>query len=111
MKAKPVGFHVLIELEEVESKSKGGIILNQDSVNKEQAATQIGRIVEIGPLAYVGWKGCEHETKKPHECWGVNTGDLVEFKKYEGMVSVVEGFDKHRYIPDSHIVGKIGEES
>lgn len=107
LRAIPVGFYVLVELEEAESVTKGGIILSADLVAKEQSATQTGRIVCFGPLAYKEWPGCVQEDKEPHECWGVQVGDLVEFKKYEGMKSVVDGHDNHRYIPDSHIVGKI----
>lgn len=109
MTVSPLGFYILIELEEVDKVSKGGIILPDDLIAKEQSATSTGRIKEIGPLAYVNWPGCDQEGKETHECWGINVGDLVEFKKYQGMESVTDDGDRYRYIPDSHIVGLIKE--
>ena len=106
---KPNGHYILIKLEEVESKSKGGIVLLDDTVDKEQRAEQIGRVLEIGPTAYHGWQGCDHETKKPHECWGTLVGNLVECRKYEGMQSAVPGYETYRYVPDTHVVGTIEE--
>lgn len=111
MKAKPLGFYILIELEEVETVSDGGILLPKDLTDKEQVAESTGRIVSIGPLAYVNWPGCDQEGKKPSECWGIKVGDLVEFKKYDGVKTQLADHDNYRYIPDSHIVGVLeGEE-
>lgn len=107
---KPVGTLVLIELPEMEEKSRGGIILTEDTAKREQKASEQGRVIDIGPCAYVGWAGCEQPDTPAHEQWGIRVGDWVEFRKYEGKASVIEGYERYRYIPDTHIVGRIDNE-
>lgn len=110
MKIKPLGFYILVEMEKIETTSAGGIVLAESTVSKEQEATDCGWVREIGPVAYSGWPGCDQDGKDPHECWGLNVGDKVEYRKYEGKRSSVEGYENYRYIPDSHIIGVISDE-
>ena len=74
MKIKPLGFYVLIEMDEVESVSTGGIVLSADLVSKEQDATATGRVRAIGPTAYVGYPGCEDDPGK----WGPAVAGTVD---------------------------------
>ena len=104
MKIKPLGFYVLLEVEKVESTSAGGIILDSDLVSKEQEATSVGYVREIGPTAYVGYPGCEEDQAS---AWGISVGDKVEYRKFEGKTSAVPGCEDYRYIPDSQIIGVI----
>lgn len=106
---KPTGTYVLIEAKKVESVSDGGIILPEDLTAKEQIVERTGRVVAIGPCAYVGWKGCDIEGKTPAECWGIKVGDMVEHKKYDGLDSVTEDERHFRYIQDINILGVINE--
>lgn len=111
MKIRPVGFYVLVEMEEVEKISKGGIVLPDDLINKEQDAADVGHVRDIGPTAFAGYPGCEDRPDivdfKPHMAWGVKIGDKVEYRKFEGKRSIVKGFENYRYLPDSHIIGVI----
>jgi co-chaperonin GroES (HSP10) len=104
---KAVGHYVLVETDPVEEMSDGGIYLGTNQAKKEARATEQGVVVHIGPCAYVGWEGCKHPDITPHKQWGIDIGDRVEFRKYEGKDSVAEGHEHFRYIPDTHIVGKI----
>lgn len=109
----PLGFYVLVEVVEVENISQGGIYLGNQG--REQSAEEAGYVRAIGPTAYYGWEGCELITEwreangeiclEPYEKWGLKLGDLVEFRAYEGKKSAVPGYERWRYIPDSHIVG------
>ncbi len=122
MKIKPLGFYVLIEMEIVEEKSSGGIILNSDLVSKEQDATSTGFVRAIGPTAYHGYPGCDKVLDNeidchareieipPHECWGLTIGQKIEYRKFEGKKSSAKGYENYRYIPDSHIIGVIEDE-
>lgn len=126
MKIKPLGFYVLIEMEVVEETSAGGIILDRDLVNKEQDATDTGYVRAIGPTAYAGYPGCDlfagggdvtavdvlNGVTSPtqHGCWGLEIGDKIEYRKFEGKKSSAEGYENYRYIPDSHIIGVISDE-
>ena len=112
---KPLGFYVLIEMVEVEATSSGGIILNRDSVAKDQDATSTGYVRAIGPTAYHGYPGCDEEDIKteslePYQNWGLEIGQKVEYRRFEGKRSSVEEFENYRYIPDSHIIGAIDDE-
>ena len=110
--ADPCGFYLLVELVDVEDTSAGGIFLGDQK--REQSAEELGYIRAVGPTAYAGWEGCKWESpdefKKPHQLWGVDIGDLVEFRKFEGKKSALPGFENWRYIPDSHIVGVVNHE-
>jgi co-chaperonin GroES (HSP10) len=110
MKIKPTGFYVLVEVDPIEEKTKGGIVIAESLAKKEHAATEEGHIRAFGPCAYVGWKGCENPDIPAYEQWGVNIGDRVEFQRYEGKKCVVKGYENFRYIPDTHIIGVISDE-
>ena len=102
---KPVGFYVLIEDVEIEEKTSGGIIIPQDTQDKEQEAVDFGEIIAFGPLCFVGFMGKGGEYCTGPEDWGVKAGDKVEFRRYEGKKSNAGDGRKLRYVPDSAIIG------
>ena len=106
MQIKPLGFYVLVEMEEVESVSKGGIVMPGDLIAKEQDATSVGYVRAIGPTAYVGYPGCDDKGPSFTQ-WGLEIGQKVEYRKFEGKASSMPGYENHRYIPDSHIIGAV----
>jgi len=120
MKIKPLGFYVLIEMVKVEQISEGGIILPGDLTDKEQEATDTGYVRAIGPTAYVGYPGCDktgdfdHDDGEysisPSEAWGLEIGQKIEYRRFEGKKSAAKGYENYRYIPDSHIIGAIDDE-
>lgn len=123
MKIKPLGFYVLIEMVNIEKTTEGGIVLPEDLVAKEQSAVDIGYVRAIGPTAFAGYPGCDvevftsnnplslkSETIKPYACWGLELGQKIEYRKFEGKGSAVPGHENYRYIPDSHIIGAIDDE-
>ena len=124
MKIKPLGFYVLVEMEKV---TTGGVIeLPEDIIAKEQDATSVGYVRAIGPTAYSGYPGCDINDSSspltavealsgmtsatPHGCWGLEIGQKIEYRKFEGKKSAVKGYENYRYIPDSHIIGAIDDE-
>ena len=54
MTINPTGHHVLIEPDDVEEVSEGGIVLttDNDAIRREKAATTRGTIVAVGPTAW-----------------------------------------------------------
>lgn len=114
---KPLGHMVAIEVLEVESKSKGGIIFaTGKNAEFEQDACEFGIVVAFGPTAFYGVTGCvpdkyppshPHYSMTPPEIWGVKVGDTVEFRRFEGKKSAVKGKERIRYIPDTEIIGGV----
>lgn len=76
---KPFGDQVLVQLRSPAKKTAGGIILVDDTVETELWNTQIGKVIELGPLAF-----CNRQTRQPwpEGAW-VQVGDYVRIAKYE----------------------------
>lgn len=94
----PTEYKVLIAPKTVEEKSKGGIIIPDQTKERDQFAQMEGELVAISPLAFTyanaaEWNGAERP--KP--------GDRVLFAKYAG--AVVKGRDgvDYRIVNDKDI--------
>jgi chaperonin GroES len=75
---KPLGFTVLIKPEEVETMSKGGIVMATDNqIDRIRRASICGIVHAVGPTAYMR----EEFGNTP---W-VKVGDKVLFAKYAGQ--------------------------
>jgi len=112
--AKPLGFNVLIEMVKVKDVSDGGIILGD--VRREQDGCDVGFVRAVGNIAFRGIPGCnpndyspshEFHRLEPYQIWGIEIGDKVEYRRYDGKRSVAAGSENMRYIPDTQIIGKI----
>lgn len=83
---QPTEFNVLIKPKAVDEKTKGGIIIPDESKDREQFAQMEGELIAISPLAftYDEWK-----TGKPPKI-----GDRVLFAKFAGAkVTGKDGID------------------
>lgn len=81
---QPVEYKILIEPEEVEQKSAGGIVLAQATTDKEKMAQVKGKLIAVGGNAFEDW-----QEPKP------KIGDSVWFAKYAGYT--VKGIDAKEY--------------
>lgn len=77
---KPLGARVLVQLRTVTSKTATGIILVDDSKSFNKVNTQLGKVIELGAIAY-----CNRTTGErwPEGTW-VEPGELVRVPKYGG---------------------------
>lgn len=93
----PTEFNVLIRPKPVEEKTKGGIILPDDTKEREQFAQLEGTLVEASPLAFTYHDGTVTAFNPP------KSGDRVLFAKYAG--AVVKGKDgvEYRIIKDKDL--------
>ena len=97
---KPVGHRVLVLPEEIEEKTKGGIIVTTVSTEKLEALAQtFGRVIAMGETAYADQpsKWCE-------------VGDRVSFAKYSGLLNTGKDEKKYRVINDLDVVSIVDEE-
>ena len=74
-KLRPLGHRVLLQPDDVEAKSKGGIILPEELNKQERGAQVVGTVLDIGET-------CWADT--PGGSW-CQIGDRVIFAKYSGM--------------------------
>ncbi len=105
---KPCGYYILVEVEPMAETHEGtAIIMVQDERQREHGGRDIGRIKEIGPIAFKGFDNC-----KGPEDWGVKKGDLVEFNRYDGKIPRVaeinEDFKNYRVVLDNDIIAVMG---
>jgi len=109
---KATGHKLLIEPVKVKTVSAGGIILGD--AERENKAIGLGRVVDIGPTAFVGVAGCfwaDYQPDQPqykmlpHEIWGVKVGDVVIYNRFAGFNPDVPEYKDFKFIPDIEVSG------
>ena len=95
----PSGWRLLVLPFSPREKTKGGILIAQESLDKLRIATNCGYVLEIGPLAY-------HDREKfPTGPW-CKKGDWVIFARYAGSRLPIEGGEV-RILNDDEVLGTI----
>ena len=95
----PSGWRLLVLPFSPREKTKGGILIAQESLDKLRIATNCGYVVSMGPLAY-------HDKEKfPTGPW-CKKGDWVIFARYAGSRLPIEGGEV-RILNDDEILGTI----
>jgi chaperonin GroES len=82
---KPCGNKILVQMDKIEEKSAGGIIMPSRKVEREEMSQMVGTLVAVGNCA---WGDQPHPWAKP--------GDRVKFAKYAGFLHDDDG-DGHSY--------------
>lgn len=77
---QPFGSRVLVQIRRAKRKTKGGIILSDETRDTEQWNTQVAKVVVVGPLAFKNRTSME---PWPEGNW-VGEGDYVRAPKYGG---------------------------
>ena len=95
----PSGWRLLVLPFTPKEKTKGGIIIAQESLDKARIATNCGYVVKIGPMAY------GDKEKFPSGPW-CKTGDWVIFARYAGSRLPIEGGEV-RLLNDDEVLGTI----
>ncbi len=98
----PLEYYVLIKLDPVEEKTKGGIILIEETRERKEQAQRTGRLVAIGPLAF------EYDVDNDVI---PQVGERVAFPKYGGIE--ITGKDKleYRLLKDGDLAAIMTEET
>jgi len=95
----PSGWRLLVLPFSPREKTKGGILIAQESLEKLRIATNCGYVLEMGPLAY-------HDKEKfPTGPW-CKKGDWVIFARYAGSRLPIEGGEV-RILNDDEILGTL----
>ena len=84
-----VGDRVLVQLRRQKTKSKGGIVLVEETTQTLKFNETVAKVVQVGPLAY---KNLDDLTPWVEGPW-CKVGDLVRTIKYGGDRFVVDAGD------------------
>ena len=96
---EPSGWRLLVLPFTPKEKTKGGIIIAQESLEKLRIATNCGYVIKVGPLAY-------HDKEKfPTGPW-CKKGQWVIFARYAGSRLPIEAGEV-RLLNDDEVLGTI----
>ena len=98
---EPSGWRLLVLPFTPKEKTKGGILIAQESLEKLRIATNCGYVLKVGPLAYYD------KEKFPTGSW-CKKGDWVIFARYAGSRLPIEGGEV-RLLNDDEVLGTIGD--
>ena len=97
----PSGWRLLVLPFSPREKTKGGILIAQESLDKLRIATNCGYVLKMGPLAY-------HDREKfPTGPW-CKIGQWVIFARYAGSRLPIEGGEV-RILNDDEVLGTIDD--
>ena len=96
---QPSGWRLLVLPFTPKEKTKGGIIIAQESLDKARIATNCGYVVKMGPMAY------RDKEKFPTGPW-CKEKDWVIFARYAGSRLPIEGGEV-RLLNDDEVLGTI----
>ena len=81
---KPTGWRIIVLPFRMDEKTKGGILMGQDTLDKQQVASQCGNVLAMGPQCY------KDKERYPDGPW-CKIGDWVIFARYAGSRIQIEG--------------------
>jgi co-chaperonin GroES (HSP10) len=96
---RPTGWRVVILPYRGAEKTKGGIVLAEQTKEKQQLTTVCGYVLALGDLAY------KDEAKFPNGAW-CSQGDWVIFGRYAGARIGLDG-GEIRILNDDEILARI----
>ena len=96
---QPTGWRILVLPFKMGEKTKGGILMGQDTVEKQQVASQCGNVLAMGPDCY------RDKDRYKQGPW-CKVGDWVMFARYAGSRIKIEGGEV-RLLNDDEILATI----
>ena len=96
---QPTGWRLLVLPFRMNEKTKGGVLLGQETIERQQVASQCGLVLEMGPQCYTD------KERYPTGPW-CKKGDWVMFARYAGSRIKIEG-GEIRLLNDDEILATI----
>jgi co-chaperonin GroES (HSP10) len=96
---EPSGYRLLVLPFTPKEKTKGGILIAQETLDKLRIAVNCGYVLKLGPLAY------QDKDKFSSGAW-CKKGDWVIFARYAGSRLPIEGGEV-RILNDDEVLGTI----
>lgn len=98
---KPTGWRIVVLPFKPPKKTKSGIVLAEQAVERQQIATVCGYVVSTGPLAYAD------TDKFPYGPW-CKKGDWIVFGRYAGARIGIDG-GEIRILNDDEVLATISD--
>ena len=96
---KPTGWRMLVLPFKMKEKTKGGVILAEDTLERQQVASQVGLVMAMGPQCY------KDKERYPEGPW-CKEKDWVMFARYAGSRIKIDGGEM-RLLNDDEILATI----
>ena len=96
---QPTGWRILVLPFKMGEKTKGGILMGQDTLEKQQVASQCGNVLAMGP-------DCYRDKDRYKEGPWCKVGDWVMFARYAGSRIKIEGGEV-RLLNDDEVLATI----
>jgi chaperonin GroES len=81
---QPTGWRILVLPFKVKEKTKGGVLLGQETIERQQVGSQCGNVLAMGPHCY------RDKERYPDGPW-CKINDWVVFARYAGSRIEIEG--------------------
>ena len=96
---RPTGWRLLVLPFKMKEKTKGGVILAEDTLERQQVASQVGLVMAMGPQCY------KDKERYPEGPW-CKEKDWVMFARYAGSRIKIEGGEM-RLLNDDEVLATI----
>ena len=96
---EPVGYRMLVRPWSGQKKTKGGLLLSDETHDKIQMTTVVGLVVKMGNLCF------KDKEKFPTGAW-CKEGQFVIYGRYSGSRFQTK-YGEHRILNDDEIIGTI----
>ena len=96
---KPTGWRLLVLPFKMKEKTKGGIVLAETTLERQQVASQVGLVMAMGPQCY------KDKERYPEGPW-CKEKDWVMFARYAGSRIKIDGGEM-RLLNDDEVLATI----
>ena len=95
----PTGWRMLVLPFKMKDKTKGGLLLAEDTLERQQVASQVGLVLAMGPQCY------KDKERYPEGPW-CKVNDWVMFARYAGSRIKIDG-GEIRLLNDDEVLATI----
>ena len=96
---QPTGWRLLVLPFKMKEKTKGGVILAEDTLERQQVASQVGLVMAMGPQCY------KDKERYPEGPW-CKEKDWIMFARYAGSRIKIDGGEM-RLLNDDEVLATI----
>ena len=100
---EPIGYRIVVKPMKVKNKTKGGVFIPDEVVERNAIVVQVGKVIAIGPDAFN--RKDLFPSGKPYD-----VGDWVVYAPHIGVGVTIDD-DYFRVMNDDHILAKTEEPS